>query len=160
MFQWHTDIQTVVIPCFQETTTLRKCEYIQNMYCTHVHLCSCVSTSTSIASMSIFAVQDSSCKCWKGTQLNYPLCIAAMNTPPENGVSYKRSLWGNGIIWLCLKVWHSKIMLLKKIIVPCIYIYIMYLLKKEPGSHGILLSCHFRSPGRQDCFFAFCNLWW
>ena len=34
-----------------------------------------------------------------------------------------------------------------------IYIYIMYLLKKEPGSHGILLSCHFRSPGRQDCFF-------
>ena len=141
MFQWHTDIQTVVIPCFQETTTLRKCEYIQNMYCTHVHLCSCVSTSTSIASMSIFAVQDSSCKCWKGTQLNYPLCIAAMNTPPENGVSYKRSLWGNGIIWLCLKVWHSKIMLLKKIIVPCIYIYILCIcLKRSQVAMGF--CCH------------------
>ena len=26
-----------------------------------------------------------------------PTCIAAMNTPPEPGVSYKRSLWGNKI---------------------------------------------------------------
>ena len=88
-----------------------------------MHLCSGISTTTSIASMSIFAVQDCLCKCSKRTQLNDPLRITAMNTSPEPAVPNKRSLRGNGIIWFCMKVWHSKTMCLKNIIVPYIYIY-------------------------------------